>query len=122
MGTGSENAYDSIAHGTHPMASKTRCKRGHPYEGDNLAIDRRGRRVCLACERARNTAAARRAAEMKVSRPKAPRVATDLHIQPADGGGATLTIHALGADGRDRVTAFALDSQLVNLLRQVGAA
>lgn len=30
---------------------KTHCKHGHPLSGDNLAIDHRGGRRCLACRR-----------------------------------------------------------------------
>ncbi|WP_431978324.1 HNH endonuclease signature motif containing protein [Propionibacterium freudenreichii] len=30
-------------------ARKTRCKRGHPLRGKNLAINTRGQRVCRAC-------------------------------------------------------------------------
>lgn len=33
-------------------AAKTHCKRGHPFEGDNLVI-RGGRRACRECERAK---------------------------------------------------------------------
>lgn len=31
-GTKSENAQDSVSHGVHPMARKTHCPKGHPYE------------------------------------------------------------------------------------------
>lgn len=31
-GTYSDNAYDAVRNGTHPMASKTTCKFGHPLE------------------------------------------------------------------------------------------
>lgn len=33
--------------------ARTVCKRGHPYEGENLRISRRGHRVCRTCERDR---------------------------------------------------------------------
>lgn len=33
---------------------KTMCKRGHPLSGDNLIIDRRGKRQCKICTRLRN--------------------------------------------------------------------
>lgn len=33
---------------------KSHCPRGHAYTGDNLAIDRRGWRKCLACVTARS--------------------------------------------------------------------
>lgn len=32
-------------------AAKTLCKRGHPFSGDNLMIDYRGKRQCKACQR-----------------------------------------------------------------------
>lgn len=50
-GTNGENQIDSVRHGTHNMARKTHCSQGHPYAGDNLAYERRGR-VCIACRRA----------------------------------------------------------------------
>lgn len=33
-------------------AAKTHCPQGHPYEGDNLYIDRRGSRNCRTCSAA----------------------------------------------------------------------
>lgn len=32
-------------------AIKTHCKNGHPFEGDNLAFNHLGERVCLTCRR-----------------------------------------------------------------------
>lgn len=32
---------------------KTHCPSGHPYDGENLFVDRRGHRRCRACARAR---------------------------------------------------------------------
>ena len=29
----------------------THCKRGHPFEGENLHVNRKGRRVCRTCSR-----------------------------------------------------------------------
>lgn len=52
-GTASENALDCIRHGTHPSASQTHCKRGHPFEGANLYFDNKGARGCRTCQRAR---------------------------------------------------------------------
>jgi hypothetical protein len=52
-GTATENAYDSIEHGTHTTASKTHCVRGHPLSGDNVRIGTRGGRECRACRRIR---------------------------------------------------------------------
>lgn len=38
----------------HPNSAKTHCPRGHPYEGDNLSINKHtGGRVCRACYRQR---------------------------------------------------------------------
>jgi HNH endonuclease len=34
-------------------ARKTRCDRGHPLEGENLRVNCRGDRVCVACARDR---------------------------------------------------------------------
>lgn len=31
---------------------KTTCPKGHPYAGDNLIVDKSGRRKCRACQRA----------------------------------------------------------------------
>jgi len=36
----------------HNNKKKTHCKRGHPFSGDNLAIDHRGHRYCKTCKRA----------------------------------------------------------------------
>ncbi len=33
--TRSNNTLDKVAHGTHPMASKTHCKRGHEFTPEN---------------------------------------------------------------------------------------
>lgn len=35
-------------------ARKTHCLRGHPLSGNNLHIDSRGKRICVACKRAEN--------------------------------------------------------------------
>jgi len=64
-GTHSQNAFDRVEHGTHPMANKTRCKHGHPLTGDNVYFRAEGRqRHCRACAaiRSRKHKAARRAA------------------------------------------------------------
>jgi len=42
-------------------AAKTHCPAGHPYAGTNLALSRRGERLCRACRRA-HSARYRRAA------------------------------------------------------------
>lgn len=55
-GTSSENNLDAVRHGTHVQARKTRCPWEHLLAEPNLtACDRaRGRRKCLACDRARS--------------------------------------------------------------------
>ena len=55
-GTVSENAYDRVRHGTHPLASKSHCIRGHELKLPNLTGEsvRSGQRRCLACNRARS--------------------------------------------------------------------
>ena len=55
-GTRSENQMDSIRHGTHILANKTHCAKGHPYSGANLAFDRKGHRRCRTCDRAKKRA------------------------------------------------------------------
>lgn len=54
--TTSENHRDSVKHGTHYQAKKSHCPQGHKLYGPNLAPYglRRGRRQCLACDRARS--------------------------------------------------------------------
>ena len=49
-GTKSENMLDAVRHGTHPQASKTHCKRGHPLSADDVYVYG-GRRQCRACRR-----------------------------------------------------------------------
>lgn len=49
-GTKSENAYDSVAHGTHPQASKTECIHGHEFTPANTHTYQ-GRRICRTCKR-----------------------------------------------------------------------
>lgn len=50
-GTNSENQLDSVRHGTHHIARKTHCLRGHPLSGTNLHITESGDRVCRKCKR-----------------------------------------------------------------------
>lgn len=54
-GTPSENNYDAVRNGVHPMAAKMCCPRGHRFEDWNLvkSSKKQGRRDCLACSRAR---------------------------------------------------------------------
>lgn len=56
-GTPSQNLLDSVAHGTHPHASKTHCRSGHPYDATNTRIDAKGKRVCRTCRNAQKRAA-----------------------------------------------------------------
>jgi hypothetical protein len=60
IGTMSQNIRDCVAKGRHESTRRkgwTHCRRGHPFTGDNLSTDRRGRRCCLACKRIRNNKA-----------------------------------------------------------------
>ena len=55
-GTSAENNRDQVRHGTHKNTRKTHCPRGHLLDPPNLMKahwERRGRRSCLACDRAR---------------------------------------------------------------------
>lgn len=54
--TVSENRHDSVRHGTHAMANRTRCPYGHLLKHPNLQPSalKRGSRKCLACTRARS--------------------------------------------------------------------
>ncbi len=60
LGSMRANAWDARLKGRHHEASKTHCVRGHRLEGANLQVTRQGghktgiRRVCVACQRARN--------------------------------------------------------------------
>ena len=50
-GTHTDNMRDSASKGRNGSSKKTHCPKGHPYEGDNLIINYRGRRVCKSCSR-----------------------------------------------------------------------
>ena len=52
-GTYSDNAHDTVRHGTHVQAARTHCPRGHELKAPNLvpSVVRDGRRECLACSR-----------------------------------------------------------------------
>lgn len=56
--TQSENLYDEVRHGTHRQSSKVRCPYKHLLREPNLVryFATRGRRSCLACDRARGLA------------------------------------------------------------------
>jgi len=70
--TASANAYDSVRHGTHPLASRTHCRRGHRYDEQNTHRRSDGGRRCVTCEQAR---AQRRKKTSRVNRQPARQVA-----------------------------------------------
>ena len=56
-GTESENAYDTVRHGTNSMTRRTHCVNGHEFTPENTRIDRAPdgsfrQRRCRACARA----------------------------------------------------------------------
>lgn len=53
-GTCSENNLDKVRHGTHNMARKTHCKRGHAYDAANTLVYRGPRRMGRVCRTCRN--------------------------------------------------------------------
>jgi len=54
-GTRSENAYDSVRHGTNRWANVTHCPAGHEYTEENTyIIPGRGARDCKTCINARS--------------------------------------------------------------------
>lgn len=70
-GTRSENALDSVAHGTHNHARNTSCPKGHPFEAANTYVHpTRGYRKCRTCMRAHdaNRESARRVVNGKRTR------------------------------------------------------
>ena len=54
-GTRSENCQDRVTHGTHPMARKTHCKRGHEFTPENTYLigGTSPRRDCRTCRQER---------------------------------------------------------------------
>jgi hypothetical protein len=52
--TSSANSYDRVRNGIHPMASKTQCVKGHPFDEANTLIISGGRRYCRQCANARS--------------------------------------------------------------------
>lgn len=52
IGTPADNAADMAAKGRHWKQSNAECPHGHSLSGDNVKVDRRGQRVCVACSRA----------------------------------------------------------------------
>lgn len=53
-GTQSQNMHDRKEHGTDPMLNKTHCPQSHPYSGENLIINSKGRRECRVCKNESN--------------------------------------------------------------------
>ena len=53
-GTRSENIQDTVRHGTHSYAKRTRCGKGHRYTAANTYIRPNGARKCRTCERVRS--------------------------------------------------------------------
>lgn len=53
--TRSENRFDAVRHGTHPMTAKTHCPRGHAYDAENTyrIPSRPTARYCRACQQDR---------------------------------------------------------------------
>lgn len=70
-GTASENQMDRVKHGRHPLAVRTHCNYGHPFDADNTGTTCRGARFCRACRRV--TEAARRAEAARLRPAPAPR-------------------------------------------------
>jgi hypothetical protein len=55
-GTPTENVLDTVRHGRHHNARKTRCKHGHSFEDPaNVMWRRNGWRDCRTCHNARKT-------------------------------------------------------------------
>lgn len=52
--TRSGNVRDAIRHGTHPQASKTACKYGHPFDDRNTVLTAGGSRRCRSCHARRS--------------------------------------------------------------------
>lgn len=49
-GDDSDNTNDKMRHGTHPQASKTHCKKGHPFDEENTySSPNRVGRECRKC-------------------------------------------------------------------------
>lgn len=47
--TRSANQADSVRNGTHAMASRTHCPKGHEYTAENTYLHPKGSRYCRAC-------------------------------------------------------------------------
>lgn len=51
LGSPRDNVIDMAAKGRHREQKKTHCAKGHAFAGENLRMNNRGERVCLACKR-----------------------------------------------------------------------
>ena len=60
-GTSRENHLDMVRHGTHPMAARTHCPAGHPYDGSLSTNAATAGRYCKTCKRAHERARRERA-------------------------------------------------------------
>lgn len=49
VGDHNDNMADMTAKGRHWASQVTHCRKGHPFAGDNLYVDRDGHRYCRAC-------------------------------------------------------------------------
>ena len=51
IGSPRDNVIDMAAKGRHREQKKAACAKGHEFSGENLRVNNRGERVCLACKR-----------------------------------------------------------------------
>ncbi len=56
LGTPRDNVIDMAEKGRHWLNRRTHCSRGHELAGENLRINNRNERVCIACDRRVNRA------------------------------------------------------------------
>lgn len=52
VGSPTPNQLESVERGRHSHATKTHCRHGHPYAGENLFVRKNGMRECRTCMRA----------------------------------------------------------------------
>jgi hypothetical protein len=52
IGSAADNNADMARKGRHRCSNKEVCANGHSFSGENLRINNRGERVCVACKRA----------------------------------------------------------------------
>lgn len=72
---------ENTARGVHPGASGCRgiCIRGHALVDDNVRLDKKGRRECVACKRIRNSLRDRRKSAAPTTRRRTAGGSTVLH-------------------------------------------